>query len=96
MEAQHLADAVSLDGRVHDPNRQDYLNRYLLAYRRAAEEGVDLAGYFVWSLLDNFEWAMGYHHRFGLVHVDYQTQKRTVKDSAWWYKKVIETNGASL
>ena len=89
-------DAVSLDGQVHDPNRQDYLNRYLLSYRRAADEGVDLEGYFVWSLLDNFEWAMGYHHRFGLVYVDYQTQKRTIKDSAWWYKKVIETGGANL
>jgi len=89
-------DTVSLDGKVHDPNREDYLHRYLLAYRRAAEDGVDLRGYFHWSFLDNFEWAAGYAERFGLVHVDYQTQKRTVKDSAYWYKQVMETNGECL
>jgi len=89
-------DTVSLDGKVHDPNREDYLHRYLLAYRRAAEDGVDLQGYFHWSFLDNFEWAAGYAERFGLVHVDYQTQKRTVKDSAYWYKQVMETNGECL
>jgi len=89
-------DAVSLDGRVHDPNREDYMHRYLLAFRRAAEEGVDAAGYFAWSLLDNFEWAYGYTERFGLVYVDYQTQERTVKDSFHWYKGVMEQNGENL
>ena len=89
-------DVVSLDGKVHDPNRQDYLNRYLLAYKRAAEEGVDVRGYFQWSFLDNFEWAEGYNERFGMVYVDYATQKRTVKDSAYWYKTVMETNGENL
>ena len=89
-------DAVSLDGKVHDPNRQDYLNRYLLAYKRAAEDGVDVRGYFQWSFLDNFEWAEGYNERFGMVYVDYATQKRTVKDSAYWYKTVMETNGENL
>ena len=89
-------DAVSLDGKVHDPNREDYMHRYLLAYRRAAEEGVDARGYFAWSLMDNYEWASGYNERFGLVHVDYQTQKRTVKDSAYWYKRVMESNGVIL
>lgn len=89
-------DAVSLDGKVHDPNRQDYLHRYLLSLKRAVEEKVDIRGYFYWSFFDNFEWSNGYRERFGLTYVDYQTQKRTVKDSAFWYKKVMETNGECL
>ncbi len=89
-------DSVSLDGKVHDPNRQDFIHRYLLSYKRAAEDGVDLKGYFQWSFMDNFEWAMGYYDRFGMVYVDYQTQERIVKDSAWWYKTVMETNGENL
>lgn len=89
-------DAVSLDGKVHDPNREDFLHRYLLAYKRAAEDGVDVRGYFQWSFMDNFEWGEGYCDRFGMVYVDYATQKRTVKDSAYWYKTVIETNGENL
>ena len=89
-------DALSLDGKVHDPNREDFLHRYLLEYRRAAEDGVDLRGYFEWSLLDNFEWAEGYRERFGIVYVDYATQQRIPKDSAYFYKKIIETNGACL
>ena len=89
-------DAVSLDGKAHDPNRIDYLNRYLLQLRRAAEDGVDILGYFQWSLLDNFEWAKGYAERFGIVYVDYETQRRIRKDSSYWYQHVIETNGESL
>ncbi|WP_269522394.1 GH1 family beta-glucosidase [Coraliomargarita parva] len=89
-------DWVALDGKVHDPQRIDFLNRYLLGLERAIQEGVDVRGYFQWSILDNFEWAEGYKHRFGLIHVDYTSQKRTLKDSAYWYRKVIETNGASL
>ncbi|NLI21625.1 MAG: beta-glucosidase [Clostridiales bacterium] len=89
-------DAVSLDGAVHDPNRTDYLNRYLHELRRAAEDGVDVYGYLAWSLLDNFEWHRGYDERFGLVYVDYETQKRTPKDSAAWYRTVMRTNGESL
>lgn len=89
-------DVVSLDGKVHDPNREDFMHRYLLAYKRAAEDGVDAIGYFAWTMLDNFEWAMGYNDRFGLVYVDYQTQERIVKDSAWWYKSVMESNGETL
>lgn len=85
-------DAVSLDGKVHDPNRVDFMHRYLLAYKRAAEEGVDAAGYFAWSFMDNYEWAHGYNERFGLVYVDYTTQERIVKDSALWYKRVMEQN----
>lgn len=89
-------DVVSLDGKVHDPNRIDYLNRHLLRLEDAIDEGIDVQGYFHWSLLDNFEWARGYYDRFGLVYVDFLTKERTVKDSAWWYRSVIETNGTIL
>lgn len=89
-------DWVMLDGKVHDPQRIDYLNRHLLELRRASTDGVDIDGYFQWSLLDNFEWAEGYKERFGLVYVDYATQKRTPKDSYHWYKEVIKSNGANL
>ena len=89
-------DAVSLDGKVHDPNRIDFEQRYLRQLRRAIEDGVDVRGYFYWSFLDNFEWAYGYTERFGLVHVDYQTQRRIPKDSCLWYRQVMETNGESL
>ena len=60
--------------------------------KRAVNEGIDILGYQHWSLMDNFEWAEGYGPRFGLIHIDYKTQKRTLKDSAYFYKKVIETN----
>ena len=89
-------DAVSLDGRVQDGERINYLHRYLLALRRAADEGVDVAGYFQWSLFDNFEWSKGYADRFGLVYVDYQTQQRITKESAAWYREVMELNGSNL
>lgn len=89
-------DWVSLDGKVHDPQRIDYLRRYLLELDHALADGVNVAGYFQWSILDNFEWAEGYDKRFGLVYVDFETQKRTIKDSAWWYANVIKTNGESL
>ena len=89
-------DAVSLDGQVHDPNRIDYVHRYLLALRRACEDGVPVLGYFYWSFLDNFEWASGYEERFGLVHVDYATQARTPKDSCLWYRDVMAQNGENL
>ncbi len=90
------SDWVALDGKVHDPQRIDFTRRYLLNFRQAAEDGVQVAGYFHWSIMDNFEWAEGYKHRFGLIHVDYQTQKRTLKDSAYWYRDVIASNGATL
>ena len=89
-------DWVALDGRVHDPQRIDFLNRHLRELARALAEGVDIRGYFQWSLMDNFEWNEGYKLRFGLVHVDYRTQERTPKDSAWSYRGVIQSNGASL
>ncbi len=89
-------DHPSPDGKVHDPNRTDFLNAYLYHFRRAAEDGVDLRGYFQWSFMDNFEWAKGYDDRFGMVYVDYQTQRRIPKDSAAWYADVIKSNGSSL
>jgi beta-glucosidase len=89
-------DWVSLDGRVHDPQRIDYLHRHLLQLGRAGQDGTKIAGYFVWTLTDNFEWAEGFKERFGIIHTDYSTQKRTLKDSALWYRDVISTRGASL
>ncbi|MFE7271899.1 GH1 family beta-glucosidase [Streptomyces sp. NPDC057623] len=76
---------------VHDPERVDYLHRHLTAAHRALAAGVDLRGYFVWSLMDNFEWGYGYSKRFGIVHVDYETQRRTLKDSALWYRQLTAT-----
>ncbi|WP_269542087.1 GH1 family beta-glucosidase [Cerasicoccus fimbriatus] len=90
------ADWVHTDGKCHDYHRIDFLTRYLSNLRRAAKDGVDVAAYFQWSLLDNFEWAEGYNHRFGLVHVDYETLKRTPKDSAYWYSEVIKSNGTNF
>jgi beta-glucosidase len=89
-------DWVAADGKVHDPGRIDFLKRYLREYKRAAADGVELAGYFQWSIMDNFEWAEGYKKRFGLVYVDYETQERTLKDSAHWYREVINSNGRAL
>lgn len=89
-------DVVSLDGKVHDPNRIDFLARYLRNLKKAKEDGVDIRGYFQWSLMDNFEWACGYNERFGLVYVDYETQKRILKDSAYWYQNLIKTDGDKL
>lgn len=89
-------DWVGSDGQVHDPQRIDFLGRYLNAYRRAISEGVPGIAYFVWSILDNFEWAQGYKQRFGLVYVDYKTQARVVKDSACWYREVIASCGGNI
>lgn len=89
-------DVVSLDGKVHDPNRIDFLHRYLLELKRATSDGIDIAGYFQWSLMDNFEWHSGYDERFGLVFVNYATQERIIKDSGYWYKEVMESNGENL
>jgi len=82
-------DEVSPDGQVHDPERVDYLVRHLAAMTESIEAGADVRGYFAWSLLDNYEWARGYEQRFGLVHVDYETQVRTPKDSARAYAEVL-------
>lgn len=89
-------DWIHLDGRVHDADRIDFTHRYLLGLKRAAREDIPLGGYFHWSAMDNFEWTSGYRPRLGLVHVDFRTQKRTLKDSALWYRGVIQSNGATL
>ena len=89
-------DKIYLDGKVHDPDRIDFLQRYLREFKRAGESGVDIRGYFHWSLIDNFEWADGYKERFGLYFVDYETLQRIPKDSANWYRSVIESNGENL
>lgn len=89
-------DWVALDGGVHDPQRIDFVKRYLQCYKKAADEGIPVIGYMYWSAMDNFEWSLGYDKRFGMIYVDYQTQERTLKDSAYWYRKVIESNGEDL
>jgi beta-glucosidase len=82
-----------IDGRCADPRRIQYLDAHLRALRDAIDEGVDVRGYYQWSLFDNFEWARGYDKRFGIVHVDFDTMERTPRDSALWYRKVIKANG---
>jgi beta-glucosidase len=82
-------DAIAPDGWIHDEDRIAYLRDHVTALRTAVERGVPVDGYLVWSLLDNFEWAEGYGTRFGIVHVDFATQRRTPKDSARWYRDLI-------
>lgn len=89
-------DKVYLDGKVHDADRIDFLHRYLMELHAAVEDGVPVLGYLQWSFLDNFEWAEGYGERFGIIYVDFATFRRIPKDSAVWYKGVIESNGAAL
>jgi beta-glucosidase len=85
-------DEISVDGDVHDPQRIRYLQAHIIQVQRAIQDGVPVSGYFVWSLLDNFEWVFGYSRRFGLVYIDFETQKRILKDSGRWYGKVIREN----
>ena len=89
-------DDIQADGRIHDYRRIEYLNSHLLAVLSAIERGADVRGYMQWSMMDNFEWAVGYAKRFGIVHVNYETQKRTIKDSGYWYRDTIKTLGANL
>ena len=91
-----LSDVRFLDGKVHDPARIDFLQRYLTCLARSIEEGAPVKGYLHWSFLDNFEWSEGYNERFGLVYVDLNTLERIPKDSARWYARVIATNGDIL
>jgi beta-glucosidase len=85
-----------LDGRVEDPLRVYYFREHLRAAREAIRQGVDLRGYFAWSFMDNYEWSLGYDRRFGIVHVDFETQERTPKSSALFYSDVIRSHGESL
>ncbi len=87
---------VSENGVIHDPLRVDYFRKHLAALREAIAQGVDVRGYFAWSLLDNLEWSLGYSKRFGIVHVDFQSQTRTLKDSARYYQGVIASHGADI
>ena len=88
-------DAVNpQDGRIEDVRRRDYLVAHLRSAAAAIRAGIPLRAYFVWSLMDNFEWSFGYSKRFGLYHVDYGTQRRTLKASGDWYRSLIETHSA--
>lgn len=91
-----FADPEPKNGRLEDPRRVDYFRTHLRAAHEALQQGANLKGYFAWSLVDNFEWSCGFARRFGLVHVDYATQKRTPKDSASFYRQVIESNGEEI
>ena len=84
---------VVVDGGVADPERIAYLDVHIAVVEEAAARGIPVSGYFVWSLLDNLEWASGYGKRFGLVHVDFETQQRTIKDSGHWYRERIAASG---
>ena len=88
-----VPDGLDFDGRVRDERRIRYLRNHIAQVRRAMDEGVPVKGYFHWSLMDNFEWSLGYGPRFGLVYVDYKTLKRTIKDSGRWFAKVIQDDG---
>ena len=89
-------DGPDASGRVADARRTEYLKQHFAAAHRAVQAGVPLAGYFIWSLMDNFEWAEGYRQRFGIVFVDYATQQRIPKESAYWVRDVIDNNGFAL
>jgi beta-glucosidase len=87
-------DVLTADGRVHDEARRAYLEQHLGVVAAAAQAGADVRGYFAWSLLDNFEWTYGYDKRFGLVYVDFASQRRVIKDSGWWYSELIRRQAA--
>jgi len=88
-----VPDGLDFDGRVRDERRIRYLRNHIAQVHRAMDEGVPVKGYFHWSLMDNFEWSLGYGQRFGLVYVDFRTQKRTVKDSGRWFADLIHEKG---
>lgn len=85
-------DVISLDGFVHDPGRIDYLTRHLSELERAISDGAEVEGYFLWSFMDNFEWEKGYDDRFGIVYIDFETQRRIPKDSFYWYQSFIKSS----
>lgn len=89
-------DEVGADGAVHDTVRSEFLREYLVGVKRAVAEGIPVLGYQHWSIMDNFEWAEGYAPRFGIVHVDYETQKRIIKDSGYAYAEIIRANGENI
>ena len=89
-------DAVASDGKVHDPERIQFITSFLQSTLKAVDDGIPVLGYLYWAIMDNFEWCEGYGPRFGIVHVNYETKERTPKDSAWYYSKLIQENGQSL
>jgi beta-glucosidase len=91
-----VPDGLDFDGRVRDERRIRYLRNHLIQVQRAMQAGIPVKGYFHWSLMDNFEWALGYAPRFGLVYVNYETLERTIKDSGRWFAKVIQDNGFEI
>lgn len=93
---QSCTDRIFLDGQVHDPQRIDFLTRYLRELKKAIDEGTPIYGYLHWSFLDNFEWSDGYGERFGMIYVDYRDQRRIPKDSARWFSQLIASNGDIL
>jgi beta-glucosidase len=90
-----FVDVVAADGHIHDEPRREYLEQHLAVTSAAARAGVDVRGYFVWSLIDNFEWTHGYNRRFGIVHVDFDSQRRTIKDSGYWFADLIKRQKAA-
>jgi len=86
-------ETLQVDGKIHDFQRIKYIEGFLYWIHKAIEEGADIRGYYAWSLLDNWEWSAGYEYRFGLVHTDFDTQKRICKDSAHWYRDMIKNRG---
>jgi beta-glucosidase len=90
-----MPDVLTDDEKVHDNGRIAFLSSYLDELERAADDGVDVRGYFLWSFMDNFEWTKGYVPRFGIVYTDYDTMRRIPKDSAYWYKAYIENHSAN-
>jgi beta-glucosidase len=90
--ASYFNETPGADGKVHDEKRAQYLKGYISACHEAIQKGVDLRGYYAWSLMDNFEWSAGYKPRFGIVHVDFKTLKRTIKDSGYFYAELARTN----
>lgn len=89
-------DYLGPDGEVRDPERVEYLRQHFTAARELIDEGIDLRGYYVWSLMDNFEWAEGYSRRFGIVFIEFGTQQRILKTSAKWYKALIASQPPAL
>ncbi|MDD3949346.1 MAG: family 1 glycosylhydrolase, partial [Anaerolineaceae bacterium] len=90
------ADGPDETGRVHDQRRIDYLQTHIQAVWQAIQVGIPMGAYLQWSFMDNFEWARGYSQRFGVIHIDYETQKRTIKDSAYWFSDVTKRNGLQV
>ena len=85
-------DALTEDRKIHDIDRIEFLDAYLGELMRAKRDGIDVRGYFLWTLMDNFEWAKGYEPRFGIVYTDYETGERIPKDSAFWYSDFIKNH----